>query len=310
MEKRERIKPWNERALEPWKPRVKRSKKREEKKTFFAQCITTALREWFLGEISPLLFFLSCSVDLFIFIECEMLVDSEEGSKKHLKAPLWWHDDDNLKVKHSKRGKIPSSWKDARYFHLLFNSPAMMMTIRDYPRELARRAAKLRRGVSIKEIWKEKKRESRVNPPSASTSAAEWQQILSSAESSQRSRKKMKRRSADGWEMKMLGHNFLLIFYRSLPYSCVFEYELRSSPSHRIHTPALQRWERRNRRGMKKYKKIYYIMLAVIGRSCRKIKGQREWATFGVEMLFSPLIFSQFGPISIQKSFLLFNSIS
>lgn len=59
-------------------------------------------------------------------------------------------------------------------------------------------------------------KKSRVNPPSASTSAAEWQQILSSAESSWR-RKKMKRRSADGWEMKMLGHNFLLIFYRSLP---------------------------------------------------------------------------------------------
>lgn len=27
---------------------------------------------------------------------------------------------------------------------------------------------------------------------------------------------------------------------------------------------------------MKKYKKIYYIMLAVIGRSCRKIKDERE----------------------------------
>lgn len=79
------------------------------------------------------------------------------GSKKHLKAPLWWHDDDNLKVKHSQKREIPSSWKDARYFHLLFNSPAMMMTIRDYLRALARRAAKLRRGVSIKEIWKEKK---------------------------------------------------------------------------------------------------------------------------------------------------------
>lgn len=57
------------------------------------------------------------------------------GSKKHLKAPLWWHDDDNLKVKHSQKREIPSSWKDARYFHLLFNSPAMMMTIRDYLRD-------------------------------------------------------------------------------------------------------------------------------------------------------------------------------